>query len=432
MKAIARKVADQLERIAARPEDAIFLRVDADRAIAAAEASDARIAAGRPLGPLDGVTVAVKGNLAVAGAPWTAGIAGWRGRIAERDATAVARLRATGAIILGEVNLHEGALGATTDNPTFGRCANPLGAGLTPGGSSGGSGAAVAAGMADVALGTDTMGSVRIPAAYCGVAGIKPTAGLVGRGGLAYLAPTLDSVGPLAPSVARLWPVLAAIAGPDVRDPDSLAAPAAWTEGQQPCDLSGLTFGVPRQIDDVDCEPAVLTAFALALEAARAAGAEIVTVDVAGWEPGRARRGGLLVSEAEGAVAMAALMDVEDAISAYLQGLLAYGRDAGAPRLVDAYARMRAAGAACHRALAAVDALILPTAPQRAFPHDRPAPANQADLTAIANFAGVPAVALPVPLAEGGLPGSVQLVGKPWSDGSLLAWAEHIEAELAT
>lgn len=430
-------VEDRLARIAADPGAAIFLAVDAAGARAAAAAADARSAAGILLGPLDGRLVAAKDNLAMAGLPWTAGIEGRRGLVAGADAGTVARLRAAGAVVLGGVNLHEGALGATTDNEAFGRCANPAAPGCTPGGSSGGSAAAVAAGLADLALGTDTMGSVRIPAAYCGLAGIKPTRGLVGRSGLAFLCPSLDSIGPLARRAAELWPALSVIAGPDAGDPESLPAPADWA-ARPAVSLAGVRLGTPRQIEAVDCEPEVRAAFRAMLDRARALGAETVELDLAGWDPGRARRAGLLLSEAEGAVEMAGLLSAAEAdpapdpapITPYLRALLAYGRDAGAARVVEAHARLRAAAAACLRGLAEVDALILPTAPQRAFPHGTPAPANQADFTALANFAGVPAVAIPapVPAEAGALPASIQLVGPAWSEARLLAWAEAFEA----
>ena len=184
----------RLDLIASRDHELrAFVRVDVEDALAAAEASDRRHAEGRPQ-PLDGIVTAVKDNLSVAGKPWTAGIEGRRDLIADADASAVGLLRENGAVILGGANMEEAALGAVTDNPTYGRCINPLGSGLTPGGSSGGSAAALAAGFVDLALGTDTMGSVRVPAAYCGISGIKPTFGAIDRTGLAMLCPSLDTV----------------------------------------------------------------------------------------------------------------------------------------------------------------------------------------------------------------------------------------------
>lgn len=422
--------AETARRLAAAEADEAglnaFLRLDRDRALSEARASDARTGAPRAL---EGVIAAVKDNLAVAGAPWTAGIGGRRDLIADRDATAVARLRAAGAVILGGLNMEEGALGAVTDNPWFGRCGNPLGPLLTPGGSSGGSGAAVAAGLVDLALGTDTMGSVRIPAAYCGVCGLKPTAGLVGRGGLALLSPTLDTIGPLTREAAGLWPAIRALAGLDPDDPDSRPAPKGWS-ARPDLSLRGVRLGVPRQIESVETEPEVREGLARAAAAAEDAGAEVREIDLPGWDPARARRGGLLLTEAEGAVECADLLAAEGAVSDHFRGLLEYGARAPSARIVEALARIRAAAAACARGLAEADALLLPTAPQRAFRFGDPVPANQSEFTALANFAGAPAVALPVPLPGEALPASVQLLGPAWSEARLTAWAEALEARL--
>jgi len=140
----------------------------------------------------DGLCWGAKSNIAVEGLPLTAGCEAYRDRLADKSAAVIERIHSSGGTVLGTVNMHEGALGATTDNEAFGRTQNPWRPGLTPGGSSGGSGAAVAAGLCDVALGTDTMGSVRIPAAYCGVQGHKPTSGLVPDDGVVPLSTTLD------------------------------------------------------------------------------------------------------------------------------------------------------------------------------------------------------------------------------------------------
>ena len=172
----------------------------------AADSAD-RWARGEPLSEIDGAVVLVKANIAVEGLPWHAGIKAYERRIAREDAACVAALKAGGAIIVGTVNMEEGALGAVTDNPWFGRTLNPWGAegeAITPGGSSGGSGAAVAAGLCVMALGTDTMGSVRIPAAYCGVSGLKPSRGAIPTDGVIALSTTLDHVGPITRSARDL------------------------------------------------------------------------------------------------------------------------------------------------------------------------------------------------------------------------------------
>ncbi|MEM1430552.1 MAG: amidase [Pseudomonadota bacterium] len=400
-----------LQAIAARnAEWRIVTALDEDGARAAAGQSDARRAAGQSLGPLDGALVAVKDNIAVAGLPWTAGLAHWKGRIAARDAEAVSRLRRAGAVILGTVNMHEGALGATTDNPVYGRCANPRDPARTPGGSSGGSAAVISAGWADAALGTDTMGSVRIPAAYCGVFGLKPTIGAVPHDGLTALSPSLDTIGPLA----RNLPLLSAMQNVLADPPGRASGPARLAE----------VVGLPVQLSQVTLEPEIATAYKRAQIAAEALGLAIRPIDLTGWEPDRARRGGLMLTEAEGAVALADAMQSQEGMSATLRALLQFGADLSSARLVEALARIRRSARAADRAFGEVDLLMMPTAPQRAFPHGRDAPANQADLTALANFAGLPALSLPV--GAEGLPAAVQLVGPRHAEAQLLDVAARL------
>ena len=209
-----------LHRIAARDAELrAFIHVMPDAARAAAAASDRRRKQNLLLGGLDGITVAIKDNVDIAGLSTSGGIGHYANRIAASDAAIVRRLKAAGAVLIGKTNLHEAALGATTDNPWFGRCVNPLRAGYTPGGSSGGSAAAVAASMCLLAIGTDTMGSVRIPASYCGIAGFIPTRGRLPLDGIMPLSPTLDRVGLLAQSVAVIagaWHALSGTAALEV------------------------------------------------------------------------------------------------------------------------------------------------------------------------------------------------------------------------
>jgi aspartyl-tRNA(Asn)/glutamyl-tRNA(Gln) amidotransferase subunit A len=375
-------------------------------------------------GPLSGMAMAVKDNIAVGGLPRTDGTRGFAARISERDATVTARLRTWGAEIIGTLNMHEGALGATTDNPFWGRCENPLASGHTPGGSSGGSAAAVAAGLVPATLGTDTMGSVRIPAAYCGVWGLKPTRGLVPVTGLSHLSWTLDTIGPIAATPVALGAVLRCIAGPDPNDPDSAAPPPGW---DAPAALAPLRLGLPDWQSLATCDPAVRDGFSAFIARLRATGVALAPVTVAGWSPGALRRAGLLVAEAEAGHLIGADIDANpQGFSEGFRQAIAFGRNASGSKVAAAYRALHLAGLGARNALAGVQAIILPTAPQRAFPHGQPAPANQADYTALANVAGLPAVAFPIPAPDGGLPCSAQLIGPPFSDLSLIALAEHL------
>ncbi len=411
-------VKNSLERI--RREDAkirSFIEIAGD-AEDQARVSDQRRALGKA-GPLEGIPVAVKDNLDVASMPTTNG-AKSPGRIAERDAAVVARLRAAGAVIIGKLNMHEGALGATTDNPFHGRCENPRAPGFTPGGSSGGSAAAVAVGFVPLSLGTDTMGSVRIPAAYCGLYGLKPTRGLVGRSGLHHLSWTLDTIGPIATTPWDLETALAAIAGHDSRDPQSLDI--ALDRRPAPL-LTSLCLAVVEH-HGTELEPVVRDTFESFVDRLRGAGVAIRRVSVEGWEPPRLRRSGLLVSEAEAAELLS--RDQKGTTEIHSEGFLAmldYGRKAAGARIVAAYRQLLETCPALLAALGDADALVMPTAPQRAFLHGSRVPDSQADLTAIANASGLPSLAIPVRADDDGLPCSVQLVGRALSDWRLIAIA---------
>jgi len=355
-------------------------------------------------GPLAGLTVGVKSNIMVKGLPWTGGMGLYRDRIASRDAECVARLRHAGAAILGTVNMHEAALGAHTDNAFYGRTHNPHRHDYTPGGSSGGSGAAVAAGLCDIALGTDTMGSVRIPAAYCGVYGLKPSHGGISEDGLAYLEPSLDCIGPLARDLdvlERAWTVLANNPGEQV-----LLARALVLKGQ----------------GGVAVEPAVEAGFDAAV---RALGLPVEALEL----PERltdVRMAGLV---AAGHWLIADLgpdyRDDNPGLSDELKFILKI--TAGMERRPQVLARTRAA---LGDALGADGVLIMPTAPQVAFAHGTRAPSNQADFTCLANVAGLPAISLPAGWSEDGLPVGVQLVGPAGTERSLIALARQIDNQL--
>lgn len=378
-------------------------------------------------GPLGGLVVALKANIASSGARWSAGLRHRADIVAQSDAHLTKRLRNSGARILPGLNMDAAALGGGTDNPDFGRTDNPHAPDHSAGGSSGGSAAAVAAGLCDVAIGTDTLGSIRIPASYCGVFGLKPTFGLIGRSGIVPLATSLDTAGPLAARAARLWPVLQALAGPDQGDTDSQPAPAEWESQAPEPNARGLRIGIPHQIASVDCTPETLAAMASARTILEQAGANVQTIDMPEWRPDKLRQKTFLVTEAEGATAFADALGTAGTLPHTVEKSLTYGSTLSAAKLAAAMAEIRAARMQLARSFALVDLLLMPTTPQCAFRSDEPAPANQADFTALANAGGVPALAVPITLTGRALPASVQLVGPAWSEPMLIGLAMVLE-----
>jgi len=407
-----------LDEIAQRnPRLNAYLHVDTEGARAAAAASDARRASGAALGPLDGLTLAVKDNIDVAGMPTTAGMATRRGRVAAADAFVVQRLRAAGMVIVGKLNMDEAALGTTNDNPHYGRCLNPLNAlheGFTPGGSSGGSAAAVAAGLCALALGSDTMGSVRVPAAYCGVVGFKGSYGVVSTRGSVACGYALDHIGPLVRSVRDLglvWPVMAVfdLACADARRVPATGLPARprWVAAS---DMAML--GVSAD---------VAAGYALALSALRERGDSITRIPLAGYDFGRARRAGLVIVEADLLHEHAADWRAQPQnFSPELSRLLKWVEAQPATVCAAAQRTVAAAHIEVQRWWLQGDVMLLPTTPQSAFAFGDPVPSNAADFTSIANMAGVPALSVPLPCAPGVMPAALQAIGPHGSDAALL------------
>src|SRR4051794_16164082 len=277
-----------------RPLNA-FAKLCADSAFADAARAADRAKSKKRLGPLDGVPVAVKDNMDVAGVPTSNGFGGdgpWR--VPQEDSELVRRLRAAGAVILGKLNMEEGALGPTSNNPHFGRVENPYHLGHTPGGSSGGSGAAVAAGLCCAAMGSDTGGSVRIPAAYCGVVGLKPSYGLISTRGVVPLSYRLDHVGPLTRTVSDAALMLSALAGFDPECPDSRRGPSIDGLLPDAGRLDGLKIGVLANFEDETQEPGVAAAFREAQAIFRRLGADVRQVRLPNYDVIKGRRAGFV------------------------------------------------------------------------------------------------------------------------------------------
>jgi len=359
-------------------------------------------------GPLAELTVGIKANIAVKGLPWTAGIAGWRDRMAMEDAAVVARLRAAGAAIIGTLNMEEAALGAKTDNPHFGATQNPHRIGHTPGGSSGGSAAAVAAGLCDIALGTDTMGSVRIPAAYCGIYGLKPTRGAISQDGLEIAEATLDSIGPMARSLEVLEAcsrVLMDLAEPEVIDNVVLLA-----------NLGG-----------VACDAAVLEHYDKARAALHATDSFTLPYPLT-----RIRYAGFILTSLGLSRSLWSLIETDpQGLSDTLKFLLTFGPERSASDLAEDQKILAEVSEAVNAVVGKHGAILLPTAPQAAFSHADKAPANQADFTCLANIAGLPAITIPAGWNYEGLPVGVQIIGAAGNEAGLLQLAGKLDGQLS-
>ena len=410
-----------LARIAERDKTLnSFITATADAARAMAADSDRRRAAKISLGPLDGIPIALKDNIDLAGVATTAGIEARRKRVSATDAVVTARLKAAGAVILGKLNMHEGAHGATTANDAYGYCFNPHRAGYTPGGSSGGSGAAVAAGLCAAALGTDTLGSIRIPAAFCGIAGIKPTRGLVSARGVVPLAWSLDHVGPMAPKVADLAVMLEAIAGGDSGDPVSATPPVPFDFSLRDTgSLKGLRIG--RVAIDDSCDADVAAGYEAALTVLQKLRAEIVTADLDGYDHAALRPKALLVIEAD--LALIHADDLEKTPTGFTQVFrdgVEFGRKQSAPKLAAAIEAIRNVRPIAARLFGAVDALVTPTTPTPAFSFKSPMPKTITAFTAFANYAGAPAVSVPMGLTRERLPMGLQVTCRPFADMTAL------------
>jgi aspartyl-tRNA(Asn)/glutamyl-tRNA(Gln) amidotransferase subunit A len=433
-----------------------FLRVDKSAALRRAVEIDGAIAKGEDPGPLAGVPVALKDVLVTEGLATTAAsriLGGW---IPPYDGTAVQRLRAAGAVILGKLNCDEFAMGSSTENSAYKKTKNPWDLARTPGGSSGGSAAAVAAGLCSASLGTDTGGSIRQPAAMCGVVGVKPTYGRVSRYGVVAFASSLDQVGPLTRTVEDAALLLEVICGFDPRDATSIAEPAPKLRDAPAAGVAGLTIGLPREYRSDDLDPEIAAAVAKAADALRAAGANVVDVSLphtkyalpvyyvvapAEASSNLARYDGIRFGQRKPAEA---LLDVYResrgaGFGAEVKRRIMLGTYALRSGYYDAYYKKAQQVRALikrdfDQAFASCDAILSPTTPTAAF--ELGAKSNCVDMyladvfTLSCNLAGLPGASVPAGRTSAGLPIGVQVMAKPLDERTMLRVAGQIEKDL--
>ena len=430
----------------------VFLHLDKDGARKIAEAVDARVAAGEKVGPLAGVPIAIKDNLCQTGIPTTCSsriLEGWK---PPYNATVIDRLVAAGAVPVGKTNLDEFAMGSSTENSAFGPTRNPLDPSRVPGGSSGGSAAAVAGDMTSISLGSDTGGSIRQPAAFCGIVGMKPTYGLVSRYGLIAFASSLDQIGPFSKTVMDSAVLLEAIAGHDPLDSTSLPEPSPSLASHVNDGVAGKRIGLVKELYE-GADESVVNAVMGAVAVLKEAGAEIVELSIPELRLGLSAY--YLIAPAEASSNLARFdgvrfglrVDGED-VTAMMEATRTAGFGAEVKRRImlgtyalsagyyDAYygqaLKVRTLTInAFKKAYAQADMLIGATTPGVAFKFGAKSDPMEMYLNDVftipTNLAGDPAVSVSFGKGEENLPIGVQLLGPGRSEASLYAAARVLE-----
>jgi aspartyl-tRNA(Asn)/glutamyl-tRNA(Gln) amidotransferase subunit A len=437
------------------PEIHAYLTLCEDRARQQATRIDQMAASGSPLPPLAGVPVGIKDVMVTRGVRTTAGSKILENFIPPYDCTAVSRLEAAGAIMLGKMNCDEFAMGSSNENSAYGPTRNPHDKSRVPGGSSGGSAAAVAAGMAVATLGSDTGGSIRQPASFCGVVGLMPTYGRVSRYGLIAFASSLDHIGPLTRTVRDAAIILRVIAGRDPMDSTSAYVPVPDYEAQLARPVSGLKIGVPQEYFSEGLDPEVRAAVEASIEKLREAGCETVPISLPHTK--YAIPTYYVIATAEASANLARFDGVRYGYRAKnartLSEMYRRSRDEGfGPEVkrrimlgtyalssgyYDAYylkaQRVRTLLTRdFEQAFQKVDAIVTPTAPTPAFKlgekADDPLAMYLADIyTVTADLAGVPGISVPCGRSSAGLPIGVQVLGKHFDESTILCLGHALE-----
>ena len=427
---LVRATLDRIERL--NPRLGAYYTVFAEEAMADARRAEAEIIAGRG-GPLCGIPIAFKDMFELG--PTTAGSRLLADHVAAREAVLVGRARTAGAVIVGKLATHEFALAAATLSDHFPPARNPWDPARTPGGSSTGAGTAVSTGMAFGAFGTDTGGSVRLPAAHCGVVGYKPTFGLLSRTGVIPLSPSLDHAGPLARSVADAAALFLAVCGYDRDDPSSSVRQAALAPGSLDRDLRGLRVAVPRDFWEPTCEPVVRERIEAAIVCLRDVGATVSEVRL-GLSLVQVMATGYVITLPEAAAYhLADLRDHSDAFGPEFGLVLRSGLLVPAEGYANALRARAAIEGRVDGVLAGHDLLAMPTVgaladqlPQGPRPlsrriTDQPAP----QYTWLANLHGGPAVSVPCGRSSEGLQVGLMLAGRRFDDATVLRAAHGYE-----
>lgn len=425
------EVTDAVLNNISRYDDTLKAYIDVyrDDALDDARAAEAEIASGGYRGPLHGIPMGIKDNIYFADRVTTMGAKIHGEFVAGANATVVDRLADAGVVFLGKLNMHEYALGGTTDNPFFGTCRNPWDLSRTPGGSSGGSGAALASNLTIAALGTDTSGSIRIPAAFCGIMGLKPTYGRVSRFGCFPEAWTLDHIGPMTRTVRDAAIVLDAISGHDARDPGSLPQPPTTTASALRDSLEGVTIGIVEDFFFHDVDDEVARCVWEGVEELRRRGATIRPLVISGLVDVEWALTMIDTSETS-TVHHANLRDRPQDYGDDVRLLLECGELPSAVDYLEAQQIRRRLRHEVQNSFDVVDVLIGPTLPIRTptigavegFINGRSVDAleNLIRLVGPASLLGLPCLSVPCGIADDGLPVGMQIIGPALGEQEVL------------